>query len=85
MCTCMCKLMTTKTITITEDAYERLRAMKREDESFTELVLRLTGEEEDVMKGFGAWKDTGLRRAVDDAREELNEDFESRQDALSGH
>jgi predicted CopG family antitoxin len=77
--------MATKTITITEDAYERLRAMKREDESFTELLLRLTGDEEDVMEGFGAWEGTGLRGAVDEAHEELDDDFENRQDALSGH
>ena len=77
--------MTTKTITITEDAYDRLKAMKRADESFTDLLLRLTEDEDDVMGGFGAWADTGLGAAVDEAREELDEDFETRQDALSGH
>ncbi|PSP44669.1 hypothetical protein BRC69_07835, partial [Halobacteriales archaeon QH_6_66_25] len=33
--------MSSKNITITEDAYERLKALKREDESFSDLVVRL--------------------------------------------
>ncbi len=37
--------MGTKNISLTEEAYERLRARKRGDESFTELVLRLTSDD----------------------------------------
>ncbi|SEH40664.1 Predicted antitoxin, CopG family [Halopenitus malekzadehii] len=74
--------MATKTITVTEEAYERLREMKRDDESFTDVLLRVTGDERDVMKGFGAWKGAGLRDAVDDASDELDEDFKDRQNAL---
>ena len=81
----MCTRMATKTITVTEEAYERLRAMKREEESFTDVLLRLTGAERDVMKGFGAWKGSGLREAVDETREELDADFEKRQNELFGH
>jgi len=77
--------MATKTITVTEEAYERLRAMKRADESFTDVLLRVTGGERDVMKGFGAWADSGLREEVEAAREERDEDFEERQDELLGH
>ncbi|WP_336339239.1 antitoxin VapB family protein [Haloarcula brevis] len=77
--------MATKTITVTEEAYERLREMKREDESFTDTLLRITGGEQDLMKGFGAWKDSGLRDEVVEGREELAEDFEERQDELFGH
>lgn len=76
--------MGTKTITITEDAYERLKAHKRAGESFTDVVTRLTGSERDPMKGFGAWKETDLRGAVDEYREEFEKDFEDRQNALSG-
>lgn len=75
-------MMATKTITVTEEAYERLRAMKRGDESFTDVLLRVTGGEEDVMKGFGSWKESDLREAVEDAREEFDEDFENRQASL---
>ncbi len=34
--------MGTKTLTITQEAYERLRAHKGPSESFTDVVLRLT-------------------------------------------
>ncbi|HUR67621.1 MAG TPA: antitoxin VapB family protein [Candidatus Thermoplasmatota archaeon] len=35
--------MAVRTVTITGAAYERLAAMKRPGESFTDVVLRLTG------------------------------------------
>jgi predicted CopG family antitoxin len=36
--------MAVRTITITESAYVRLAAQKRAGESFTDVVLRLTGK-----------------------------------------
>lgn len=36
--------MATKTLTITEDAYERLHAMKEEGESFSEVIRRITSK-----------------------------------------
>lgn len=71
--------MGTKSLTITEEAYERLKAHKREGESFTETVLRLTGSERDPMKGFGAMRDVdGFREAVEGTRGELDEDLRAR-------
>ena len=36
--------MGTKTISLAEDAYEKLKRHKREDESFSDVVRRLTGD-----------------------------------------
>jgi predicted CopG family antitoxin len=35
-------MMATKTITVTEDAYERLKACKEDGESFSETITRIT-------------------------------------------
>lgn len=71
--------MGTKSLTITEEAYDRLSAYKREDESFTETILRLTGADRDVMAGFGVMADEdGFREASEAAREELDADLRER-------
>lgn len=44
--------MGTKTIGLREDVYERLRARKQDDESFTELIDRLMDE------ATGDWRET---------------------------
>lgn len=70
--------MGTKNISLTEEAYERLKAHKREGESFTDTVLRLTAER-DPMTGFGAMADVeGFREAVENGRDSLDDDFEER-------
>ena len=40
----LCTTMATKTISLDEEAYERLRARKKAGESFSETVKRLAGE-----------------------------------------
>jgi predicted CopG family antitoxin len=71
--------MGTKSLTITEEAYERLKAHKRADESFTDTILRLTGEERDLLNGFGSMSDvTGFREAVEGTRDELDADLRDR-------
>ncbi len=50
--------MGTKTIGLREDVYERLKARKREDESFTDLVDRLIDESTaDWRETFGSLPD----------------------------
>ncbi|THE65531.1 hypothetical protein D8Y22_06865 [Salinadaptatus halalkaliphilus] len=66
------------TISLTEKAYESLKALKREDESFSDVVQRLSGAHEDKMKWFGSWADVDLRNAVDDYRDEYDRDLEKR-------
>lgn len=71
--------MATKSLTITEEAYRRLKAHKREGESFTDTVLRLTGDESERMEGFGALADVeGFRAAVEETREDVDADLRER-------
>lgn len=71
--------MGTTSLTITEEAYDRLKAHKRDDESFTDTILRLTGERRDVMSGFGVMADAdGFRDAVAETRAELDGDLRER-------
>ena len=73
--------MSTKNITIADDAYERLKALKREDESFSDTIRRLT-EGADVMEYSGSCP--GIADAVEETREELENDLEEKQDELFG-
>lgn len=71
--------MGTTSLTITDEAYERLKGCKREGESFTDTILRLTGSDRDVMKGFGVLEEAeGFREAVDATRRDLDEDLRDR-------
>lgn len=73
--------MATKTLTITEEAYERLKAHKRADESFTDTVLRLTEADQDIMRGFGMLADDeGFAKATERNRTNLGEAFRERRE-----
>lgn len=72
--------MTTKNVTITEDACERLTALKREDGSFSNLVVGLT-EGEDTMTFAGSCPGPG-EHAPDSSN--LDEDLQEHQDELFG-
>ena len=52
----MCTHMTSKNISITEEVYNKLMKIKRENESFSELFLRLLSVQKiNFEKTFGAW------------------------------
>jgi len=56
MCMYMCIHMTSKNISITEDVYNKLLKIKRNNESFSELFLRLLKIQKNTLeKSFGAW------------------------------
>jgi predicted CopG family antitoxin len=66
--------MTSKTISLREDAYERLAAQKREGESFTEVVLRMTAEDpQDFSNLIGADVDVSWD-AIESARKRSEAD-----------
>jgi predicted CopG family antitoxin len=71
--------MGTKSLTITDEAYDRLKEHKRKGESFTETILRLTGSERDLMKGFGTMQEVdGFRETVEETSDDLDRDLRER-------
>jgi predicted CopG family antitoxin len=68
-----------KSIRLSEDAYERLAAHKREDETFSEVVLRLAGERS-LLDIAGVLSD----EAADELRDAISERRERRQRELDG-
>lgn len=49
--------MVTKTLTITKDAYEQLKMLKKPDESFSKVVKRITEDKQDIMRFAGILSD----------------------------
>ncbi len=67
--------MGTKTISITDEAYDFLKKMKG-DKSFSEVILSLKADKKDIMKYAGALKDADLdsiRKKRREARKEWSE------------
>lgn len=50
--------MGVKTITVTEEAYKMLAKEKKQHESFSEVIKRLTRERGKLSDSLGAWKMT---------------------------
>ena len=74
--------MGTKTIGLRDDVYERLKARKREDESFTDLVNRLLDEEQtDWREQFGTLDAEAeeLEQATETARKQTSAGLTKRQ------
>lgn len=55
--------MGTKTISIMDDAYEMLRALKTPEESFSDEIRRLTSAKGSIMEFAGVWKDISDKEA----------------------
>lgn len=73
-----------KSIRLSEDAYERLAAHKREDETFSDVVLRLAGERS-LMEIAGILSDDeadAMRVAVEERRARRSDDLETVADEL---
>ena len=64
--------MGTKTIRVREEVYEQLRAQKRPDESYSDLLERLADRDAAFERGFGAFSDVDLESGL----AELDERFE---------
>jgi predicted CopG family antitoxin len=70
------------TIRVSDEVKERLRDQKREDESFNDLLDRLSRQEKDVEEIAGSLdfldENGELEEKMNDAHEELNESLEKR-------
>jgi len=67
-----------KSIRLSEEAYERLAARKEDDETFSEVVLRLAGERSllDIAGILDDDEAEALRDAVDERRERRGRELE---------
>lgn len=64
--------MASKNITITEDAYEALRSLKQEHESFSDVIRRLTNVEgADPERAAGMFDDEEWAASFDDEHDRL--------------
>jgi predicted CopG family antitoxin len=75
--------MVVKTITVTEDAYEAMKRLKREYESFSDLFLRISGKPITIKDIAGILKHTPeeteeFRRRVLDVHKRLGEGMRRR-------
>jgi predicted CopG family antitoxin len=67
--------MGTKTIRVRDDVYETLKAHKRPDESFSDLLERLTDRSDQFQDGFGALEDVDIEAGLVELDERMNETF----------
>ena len=75
--------MVTKTITVTEEAYNAIKGMKRGDESFSELFKRIESKPLRVKDMVGLLNDTpeeaeAFARRVRDLRKKASRDWDRR-------
>ena len=73
--------MATKTISITEKAYEALLREKKNKESFTETILRITKKSNKLSDCFGAWKMTDAEEEA--VHSELSEGWRMAKERIS--
>ena len=67
--------MASKTIMIQEETYQRLVQLKRENESFNDVILRLIYQKQDLIPFFGLLSEKEgeeLEKAIEEARKSNN-------------
>ena len=72
--------MAVKTITVTENDYNTLKGLKKEEESFSESILRISNDEiGNLSRFFGALKNSSkeldiIRKKVKEGRNKVDKD-----------
>ena len=75
-----------KSIRLSEEAYERLAAHKREDETFSDVVLRLAGERS-LLELAGILDEEAaeaVQEAISERRARRRKDLEEVADSMRG-
>ena len=68
-----------KSIRVEDDTHAALASLKREDETFDELLTRLVAERRElVSKGAGLWEGTDAADGARRARKEMKDDVGTR-------
>lgn len=68
--------MATKTVSLDEEAYERLKSMKKnKGESFSDVIKEIT-KERSLLDIAGIWKDRELEEKVEKTREETEKEMD---------
>ena len=73
--------MATKTVSLNESAYEKLRGMKESGESFSDLVERIASERS-LTEIAGIWEDDELEANVKDVREKTEKEIDETAERL---
>lgn len=78
--------MGTKTINLSDDAYARLKALKREGESFSDVVNRITGKHAllDLVGILSAEEGAELAEHVQALRERTRRELDERHREMTG-
>ena len=72
--------MVSKSLSVREEAYRRLKSFKGDEESFSDVIMKVTEGEKDFRKGFGSWEDKeDVENIVEEGRERLDQDLRSRE------
>jgi len=78
--------MTTKTITIMEDAYKILAKAKKKGESFSDTIRRVVGKKKDISEFSGIWSDEyadSVKINIKDLRKRSRKRTERRDDLFN--
>ena len=76
--------MVIKSLTITEEAYNALKMIRRGDESFSKIIIRISEEKRgSIAEYFGALKDSKeklneIKKRIKSRRNEITSEFSER-------